>query len=425
MAFDSSTHAAIVLNPPASGTLTDRTRLVVITPDIFDSSTDAATFYNWFTETSDFTKMRFCKSDGTTELAFDVIYSDWTSSTDFTIAVRVLWTGDMESTGSYTLWVMPALTGNDSYGVNDTYGQYAAYPSNVAAYYPAGGGTDRTGNQATGTATTGDSTVPTEGDSDGVVGPSTSYDYDLEQYFSGMDWGSDLSEVTFMALVNNTDTPGDSAIVFDRANGATGLVFYDDETVGYNWGDRSGAYSFDSGLTITDGEWQLWSAAIGQSTQRLGLNDSYATNDDENTDTVTLADGCIGEDTIATRYFDGYLQNILIFNEKLDENWTTQEYSEILDNASTLGTVSLVENQYEVTVESGSFAISGGDATMLHTYALQAAYEQIDVTGGVAVLEYTGAELLPDVITCDGEIAMSKTIDGDILSTVTIAGELV
>ncbi len=144
MAYDGSNGVLSAPVPNPTDTLTDFSLIVLLTRanagDLFDAVTD-----------QDATKFRFYKQDETTELAFDPFYEDWTASDEMVI-FRVKWSGSLTSSGSYSLLITPAVTGNASYAATDTYGQYNAYDSNVYQSLPLNDdANDRTsnGNNAT------------------------------------------------------------------------------------------------------------------------------------------------------------------------------------------------------------------------------------------------------------------------------------
>lgn len=119
-------------------------------------------------DTTDPTKGRAAKGTGT-ELASDWISFDGASQTGY---VRVKWTGTLSATGTETIRIYPPQTANASYLPAGTYGQYNAYDSDWAGYWPSGGGQDRTANANDGT-TSGGVVV---GGVAGPTGAATAYD---------------------------------------------------------------------------------------------------------------------------------------------------------------------------------------------------------------------------------------------------------
>ncbi len=170
MSFD-LTEGSVYFTPQAlSYTVTDKTITAEILRSSFASETDATDFYALWTST-DVTKCRFCKNDQTTELAFDIYEYDLTTGSEY-INVSFLWDGEQDFSGTYGFYFMPALDGNTSYAVTDTYGRNNTYRSTDLLYWPSGGGTDRTGNGYDATET-GSVIV---GDTTGQLGLATSCD---------------------------------------------------------------------------------------------------------------------------------------------------------------------------------------------------------------------------------------------------------
>src|SRR5690606_5987295 len=84
-------------------------------------------------DTSDPTKGRAAKDAGEVELPCDWIAFDADTQTGW---LRVLWTGTLASTGEQLLRVYPPVEANASVAAGETYGQYAAYDEDWAAYWP-------------------------------------------------------------------------------------------------------------------------------------------------------------------------------------------------------------------------------------------------------------------------------------------------
>src|SRR6056297_96504 len=99
MAFSGDYATATVTNP--SSALTDFTLII-------DLSTLPQDWWDAVTS-SDGTKGRASKGDGTTELACDWIDFDDTAETGL---LRVLWSGTLASTGTQEVRIYPPLSGN-------------------------------------------------------------------------------------------------------------------------------------------------------------------------------------------------------------------------------------------------------------------------------------------------------------------------
>src|SRR6056297_1287987 len=128
-------HALATVTNPTSA-LTDFTLIV-------DLSTMPASWWS-AVSTSDGTRGRVYKGDGTTRLACDWIDFDDTAETGL---LRVLWSGTLASSGTQQLWIEPPVSGNATVAADNTYGSDNAYKSSIEAYYPLqSDGNDRTSN---------------------------------------------------------------------------------------------------------------------------------------------------------------------------------------------------------------------------------------------------------------------------------------
>src|SRR6056297_3267170 len=100
---------------------------------------------NWWSAvtSSDGTRGRVYKGDGSTRLAADWIDFDDTAETGL---LRVLWSGTLASTGTQQLWIEPPVSGNDAVAADNTYGSDNAYDDDWEGYYPFFDLNDRTSN---------------------------------------------------------------------------------------------------------------------------------------------------------------------------------------------------------------------------------------------------------------------------------------
>lgn len=116
-----------------SATLTDFTYLISL-------NQLSATW--WSTVAADGDDIRVTKSDGTTEIPFDLIEFDQ-GTTSGLLAVK--YAGNQTATpDDILIWCGQA--GAASYAAGDTYGRNNTYRTACRAFYPSGGGTDRTAN---------------------------------------------------------------------------------------------------------------------------------------------------------------------------------------------------------------------------------------------------------------------------------------
>lgn len=138
-ALPSSGYQLLTLSNP-DATVTDFSLLV----DLSEMSA------SWWAEvdTSDGTKGRAAIHSSSTELACDWIDFDDTGKTGL---LRVLYDGDIKSSGTFQIRVYPPQATTSSYSASDTYGSDNAYDAYWVGYWPDGGITDRTTNSTDGT----------------------------------------------------------------------------------------------------------------------------------------------------------------------------------------------------------------------------------------------------------------------------------
>ena len=153
-------HALATIDNPSSA-LTDFTLLVDLSN--MPSSWWAAV------DTSDGTRGRVYKGDGTTRLSCDWINFNNVAETGI---LAVKWSGALAASGTQQLWIEPPLSTNAAVAASDTYGADNAYDSYYAGFWIDGGITDRTANGNDGTAQGGASA----GGGSGVLGSATDFD---------------------------------------------------------------------------------------------------------------------------------------------------------------------------------------------------------------------------------------------------------
>jgi hypothetical protein len=330
MAIPATTYDIATITNPSSA-LTDFTLIVDL------SRMSAA----WWTanNTTDGTRGRVSKGDGITELAADWIDFDNTAETGL---LRVKWSGTLASSGTQQLRIYPPNTANTAYGVSDTYGQYNAYDGNWEAYYPNGGGTDRTSNQLT---LTGFGSI-SEGDSTGKIGKATSHNGSTQ--YSAANTAAILSRPATLISWFYPDTgPADMCMlgVADTTSTEDWIILSTDDANSLNeitiW-ERNGGTGRPYDGNYTTSAWNFaFGTLVTDSSRFVSLNNQTPV---ENTNTITTpstqnstAIGRLNDNTPG-RYFDGLLQEQQIHSVVRSSDYISEEYSQTNDNATFWGT---------------------------------------------------------------------------------------
>jgi len=296
---------------------------------------------------------RASKLDGT-ELATDFIDLNTTNKTGW---LRVKWSGDLESTGDQLVRVWLPNTDMALYGASDTYGSDNAYDSSWDAYYPLGGGTDRTSNGRDGTATG----SPTIGGTVGKVGNATDLNGSTQYISLGDAWTSGYTELSLIMWVNPDSVVGEHSyvscwddenhVLFEQ-NGSNLFVAYNDE----------GGFHSLSKSTINASSWQMVTFRYGDglaTNVSINLDKSGELTGDGALDDILTADWFIGASEAGTKLFAGLEQGVQIFNAHLSDDWISSEYSQTNDNATFWGEWTFEEGE---ELDDELFLINGEDA---------------------------------------------------------------
>lgn len=324
MAFSGSYANATVTNPSSS--LTDFSLLVDLSrlPQSWWDDVD----------TSDATKGRASKGDGTTELAVDWLDFDNTAETGW---ARINWVGTLSSTGTQIVRIYPPKSENTSYAATATYGQYNAYDDDWNGYWTLDDSNydDRTSNQNSGTLTGTDSSVAAKvGDGRDLGNNSwievTSLPQIRDSQITIMAWGRKTSFSGSESLFgsSNIGTFGQWEVTLRTVDGTPQFVLNSFDT-----NDRvSGSSSFPT---------NAWTHLCGvyDGTDLIIYQD--ATNEGSVTPTGSW-------DRLNSAWLGGFGDNNNEWNGDLDEvqlhstgrsaDWVKQEYDQTDDQATFWGT---------------------------------------------------------------------------------------
>ena len=333
MAIPTTTYDIATATNPSSA-LTDFTFIV-------DLSTMSAA---WWAEvdTSDGTKGRASKSDGTTELACDWIDFDSTAETGF---LRVKWSGSLASTGTQVIRIYPPVAANVSVAAADTYGSNNAYDAGWEGYYPVYGDSsttlsDRTSHGEDGTLTTG---VSFSGDK--LVFASSNSGVKLMSS-KPLDGGSAF---TIIVTANATNVDADRGLFYtDRhASGEPLLLWLDnagtDHVAAWITAGSSTGGLYAGAVVAAETEYDIaltWSQANDVSRMYIdGIQDTTGSFPNTST-TAALNASDSANYTIGSslKKFLGTMCNIQVHSVERSAAWVAEEYSQTSDNATFWGT---------------------------------------------------------------------------------------
>lgn len=332
MAFSGDYAEATVSNPSAA--LTDFSLLV-------DLSTMPASWWS-AVDTSDGTKGRASKGDGTTELAADWINFDDTGETGW---VRVKWSGTLAASGTQKVRMYPPKAANSSYAANDTYGSDNAYDSYMEAYWPLDGdANDRTSNNIDLSAS------GTPSGATGKVGGA--YNYDGSSDYHSNTATSPVTTLPFMfSLWFKTDLATypvtDECIFFygDNSDGADYIeLSMDSDDTLLLW-SRDCFLAVNTAADLYD---QAWHHAVGVVRDNGGQPEIQLWVDNSSVGTDTNVDPSLianfdaisiarREDSTPGQYFDGTVDEVMIRSEDPSSAWITEEYSQGDDQSAFWG----------------------------------------------------------------------------------------
>lgn len=291
-------------------------------------------------DTSDPTKGRAAKDDET-ELAVDWVDFDDTAETGW---ARILWSGTLASAGSDVLRIYPPVSGNASVAAGDTYGQYNAYNSGWAGYWPLGDLNNRCA--ATGHLTAYNS--PTSGIA-GKVGEAYRLDDASSQYLMNETEGPFLTDfpATIMCWARHNDFGATQPTPFcSGGNASEGYI-----RLRYNSGFKpqasmSGGTFEDSGGSLSVDTWyhlcaRLTSSEIEAFVDSVGSGSptSHSTTWKNNSASVV---GARRTNTVMAHYMSGDVQECQMHGVERGDDWIAHEYNQSNDQSSFWGSWSNV-----------------------------------------------------------------------------------
>lgn len=385
-------HALATVTNPSSA-LTDFTLIV----DLSDMPA------NWWSavDTSDGTRGRVYKGDGSTRLACDWIDFDNTAETGL---LRVLWSGTLASTGTQELWIEPPVSGNATVAASDTYGSDNAYDASWDGYWPGGGGTDRTSNNNDGTSAGG----VTAEDSVGVIGSATSYD--------GTDDRTELPVGIFDSATDGTicawfrtDSASTDQMVYCGGH-YTNRLYLKLDGSGYLTASLGDNTAWTTGSPVSTASWYQAALYWSPNSQSLSIDAASPSNRSYSGSWGNNDADAIGayEDRGSSnnQNFDGLLCEVHLHSTSRGADWISHEYDQTNDNSTFWGTWSWEAAGGGTTQELvGTLAGQGGVSAALEVERL--------LTGTASA---TGA--------VDAVLAVSRLLSAAVAGTAGSAGDL-
>lgn len=299
---------------------------------------------------------RAAKADGT-ELACDWIDINYSAGTGL---VRVKWSGTLANSGTQQIRLYPPNTDNAQYAHNDTYGSDNAYDSYWQAYFPNGGGNDRTVNARNGTAQGGVSV----GGATGKIGKATNFD-----------GSNDYVSASYTPAANTNYT----MFIWAKADQVRQQWMFGANILSSGWGfgcyDANGVFRSYSGDGASRAignnndcttNWQHWVSRYAYSSgidlvYCNGANLTLASNNSTTPITSATEIWIAGMVDGYWTYFDGLLQEVQIHSTSRSTDWIAEEYAQTNNNSSFWGTWAWQGGggSYTLAIDSGSLSLSG------------------------------------------------------------------
>jgi hypothetical protein len=268
-----------------------------------------------------------------TQLPVDVIHP-YTGGTTGLIAFRF----SPASSGTQVIRIWNDEAGESLPAAGDTYGQYNAYASHVKAFYPDGGGNDRTSN-ANNLTMTGS---PSVGGVAGVVNGSLATDYDGSTQYGAASASIPTVPFSFSAIFNTDVVNVDQAIVAICRNPAGTTDQYALQF--NNTGDRIVAFSNDAGsvatastnsttpaIAVSAGAWYYPTGVWASDSSRFIYANGGTAHNETTTITPDLTDrisiGALFTSAAAGNFFNGKISLAWVHNSALAADWINYRYT--------------------------------------------------------------------------------------------------
>jgi len=164
---------------------------------------------------------------------------------------------------------------------------------------------------------------------DGQIGPALNLD-GFDNYVSLPAVNLNFNTMTITAWVKADTAANDwDGIVFNRGTGIANGISLNGTELRYHWNDAN--YDWLSGLYVTVGEWTFVAMAVESDKATLAVNGAFATNTVAHAPEAfdVAGETQIGHDNSGdgtTRFFDGGIDDVRIYNYALDPYAIAQLY---------------------------------------------------------------------------------------------------
>ena len=264
--------------------------------------------------------IRITKSDGTTELAREIVICNTSTSKG-----ELHFKADSVSSSTNTVfYIYYGNAGASDYAATDTYGRNNVWDSNYVGVWHMSEANvvDSTGNGLTGTNTNStDSASPKVGSARTFSGS--------DQYIEIPAMNLSTPPISISTWLKRNGTQGDyDGIIFSRASGTVaGIHTMADHRLGYHWSNLFA--NFNTGHTLTDNTWEYATLAISGTNSGIMYKNGIAgtTNTDHHWPQTFAGVTYFGQDSEGGRFFAGDIDEVRISNIARSSDWITAEYN--------------------------------------------------------------------------------------------------
>ncbi|MEX2514740.1 MAG: DUF2341 domain-containing protein [Candidatus Paceibacterota bacterium] len=373
-------------------------------PVYVDLSDFGSQFFN--NVRSDGGDIRITASDGTTELAREVVSVDTASSTG-----EIHFKADeIDAEADTDFYIYYGNTAAVDYVVTDTYGRNAVWSNGYAGVWHTGEDSatqtfDSTGNNNTGNF---QDNLPTT--QSGKIGDTQDFDGTSDYIDAGTDSSLDITtEITVGVWVNPDNTGGDYTGIVNKSRADTAGFWMgysaNGDIVRWETNDAGGSWH-EVDMPLIDAEVGEWNHFVGvydgseligyKNGSQSGTPDSFTGEFETTTNSLKF-----GDFEVADRWFDGMLDEIRISSAARSADWIATEYNN--QNApSSFYTISGSPSEAPVLLTPEDTATEVSRAPTLDWQPVQSATEyQVQVSP-----TSTFSSITVDANATDSEIAL-------------------
>jgi hypothetical protein len=136
-----------------------------------------------------------------------------------------------------------------------------------------------------------------------------------------------FTAMTLMGFIKRNGAQVDyTGIFYSRGTSITGISFYSTNNLGYTWNGAVNTYTFNSNLLVPNNTWCMVAMSVTSTAATLYVNTSSATNTVSHTST-TIDDLKLGQDDFGSRFMNGNIANVMMYNRALSANEIFQNFN--------------------------------------------------------------------------------------------------